>query len=114
MKDKDNVLFPRTAYKLFRLRKDGTLGPLFIGATIRVPVDQWVKAQAIRTKGFAYRPGWHCCAVPNAPHLSMTGRIWCEVSIMETEEHHRPASQGGLWYTAQKLRVNRIMVEGEE
>jgi hypothetical protein len=101
-----------TAYKLFRLRKDGTLGPLFIGQRIRVPVGIWVKAEAIRTKGFAFRPGWHCCAKPEAPHLSKRGRVWCDVSIKEYEAHQRPASQGGLWYTAYWLRVNEIIEEG--
>lgn len=101
-------------YKLFRLRKDGTLGPLFIGPTIRVPVGKWVKAKALRTPGFAYRPGWHACSAPNAPHLSKRGRVWCEVSLKKVKEHHRPASQGGLWFTAGWLRVERIIVEGEE
>jgi len=104
----------RNAYKLFSLRKDGTLGPLFIGKKIRVPFWRWIKAEAIRTPGFAFRPGWHCCATPEAPHLSKHGRVWCEVSIDGVKEHHRPASQGGLWFTAQWLRVERIIVEGEE
>lgn len=103
------------AYKLFRLRKDGTLGPLFIGASIRVPSDgTWVKFRAIRKKGFKFRPGWHACARPEAPHLSTRGRVWCEVSLAWATEHHRPESQGGLWYTAEYLRVERIIVEGEE
>jgi len=97
------------AYKLFRLRKDGTLGPLFINAQQRVPVGVWVKAQAHRTPGFAFRPGWHCCSTPNAPHLSKKGRVWCKVTIRGFKEHHRPASQGGLWYTAQWLRVEEIL-----
>ena len=96
------------AYKLFRLRKDGTLGPLFIGASMRVPVGRWVKAKALRTKGFAYRPGWHCCATPNAPHLSKKGRVWCKVTIRDFREHRRPEAQGGLWYTAQWLRVEQV------
>lgn len=97
------------AYKLFRLRKDGTLGPLFIGPRIRVPVGVWVKAKAIRTKGFAYRPGWHCCAQPYAPHLSLKGRVWCEVSVKGHRAHQRPAKQGGLWYTAKWLRVKCVI-----
>jgi hypothetical protein len=102
-----------TAYKLFRLRKDGTLGPLFIGVTIRVPIGQWVKARAIRTSGFAFRPGWHACSRPEAPHLSMRGRVWCEVSLKGVKEHRRPASQGGLWYTAQWLRIDEVIEEAD-
>ena len=101
-----------TAYKLFRIRKDGTLGPLFIGARIRVPVGRSVKAKAIRTKGFAFRPGWHCCSTLSAPRLSKKGRVWCDVSIEGVREHLRPAAQGGLWYTADWLRVNEIIEEG--
>ena len=97
------------AYKLFRLRKDGTLGPLFIDPRLRVPLGQWLPAKRVRTKGFAYRPGWHCCSTPSAPHLSKRGRVWCEVSITHETKHHRPAAQGGLWYTAGWLRVNRVM-----
>ena len=41
------------AYKLFRLRKDGTLGPLFIGQRIRVTVGEWQRARGIRTRGLA-------------------------------------------------------------
>lgn len=98
-----------SAYKLFRLRRDGTLGPLFIGRTIVVPVGKFVKAKAIRTKGFAFRPGWHACAAPKAPHLSKQGRVWCAVTLRGVKEHHRPESQGGLWYTAKQLRVERII-----
>jgi hypothetical protein len=101
-------------YKLFRLRKDGTLGPLFIGAKLRVPVGVWQEAQGIRVKGFAYRPGWHACAKPEAPHLSKRGRVWCEVSLKGVQAHHRPEAQGGLWYVCEWLRVERIIVEGEE
>ena len=102
------------AYKLFRLRKDGTLGPLFIGQRIRVTVGEWQHARGIRTRGFAYRPGWHACAAPNAPHLSTRGRVWWEVSLDgAVTRYNRPATQGGLWYTAQWLRVERILVDAQ-
>jgi hypothetical protein len=97
-----------SGFKLFRLRKDGTLGPLFIGQSIRVPVGTWMKARAIRTKGFAFRPGWHACSKPEAPHLSKVDRVWCEVSLKGIKEYVRPESQGGLWYTARWLRVDQI------
>lgn len=44
-------------YKLLRLRKDGTLGPLFINARMRIPVGKWLKAESHPTKGYALRPG---------------------------------------------------------
>lgn len=96
------------AYKLFTLRADGTLGPLFIGKQLRIPVGKWLKAQAIRTKGFKFRPGWHACN-KKAPHLSMRGRVWGRVSLRGVEKHERPASQGGLWYVAKQLRLDKIL-----
>ena len=99
------------AYKLFRLRKDGTLGPLFINAKQRIDAEcpEWLEGKAHRTKGFAFRPGWHCCSTPNAPHLHTKGRVWCEVQITNYKRHHRPQSQGGLWFTAKWMRVLRVM-----
>lgn len=58
-----------TAYKLFRVRKDGTIGPLFINRKLVVVPGQWMEAESHPTKGFALRPGWHCTLAPVAPHL---------------------------------------------
>lgn len=95
----------RKAYKLFRLRPDGSLGPLFIDRHLVVPVGEWLPAECHPTKGFAVRPGWHCTAKPEAPHLSPKGRVWCEVEIEEYRPVERPASQGGVWYLAERMRV---------
>ena len=97
------------AWKLLRVRKDGTLGPLFIDRKLVVPIGHWLKAKAVRTKGFAFRPGFHACSKPVAPHLSKRGRVWCEVSLRNATEHPRPESQGGLWYTAKEMKVERIL-----
>jgi hypothetical protein len=97
------------AYKLFTLRKDGSLGPLFINRKQRVEIYNLYEAESHPTKGFAIRPGWHCCAKPEAPHLSKKGRVWCKVIIDGVTEHQRPESQGGLWYTAKTLRVTEIL-----
>ena len=93
------------AYKLFRKRKNGTLGPLFINRKLVVERNKWLKAEPHKTKGFAFRPGWHCCSKPAAPHLSMKDRAWCEVEIREVKNIQRPESQGGLWYLANKLKL---------
>ena len=98
-----------TAYKLFRARKDGSLGPLFIDRKLIVPINRWIIAKAVPTKGFAFRPGFHCCAGPRAPHLSMKNRVWCEVRIKGFAEYQRPEAQGGLWYTAKRLKVVKCM-----
>jgi hypothetical protein len=93
------------AYKLFNKRKDGSLGPLFINRKQRIDVGVTYAAESHPTNGYAYRPGWHCCAEPTAPHLSKRSRVWCKVSIDDYTQHQRPSSQGGLWYTANKLTV---------
>lgn len=93
------------AYKLFRKRKNGTLGPLFINRKQIVDIGIEYAAEEHRTKGFAFRPGWHCCKEPLAPHLSKKDRVWCLVDIKDHTEHQRPASQGGVWYTANSLKV---------
>jgi len=93
------------AYKLFRKRRDNTYGPLFINRKQKVELMVWYNAEEHPTKGFAVRPGWHCCAEPHAPHLSKKDRVWCKVMITQYTEHQRPESQGGLWYTANKMKV---------
>ena len=93
------------AYKLLRKRRNGTLGPLFINARMRVPVGVWLPAEDHPTKGFAHRPGWHCTSGTSAPHLSMKGRVWCLVEIEDFVEIVRPKAQGGVWYLAQRMKV---------
>ena len=95
------------AFKLLRLRRDGSLGPLFINRRQRIPQGVWLDAEPHRTKGFAFRPGWHCCRIPHAPHLSEKGRVWCEVEIEDYQLLERPESQGGAWYLAQRMRLLR-------
>ena len=101
----------RVGYKLMSVRKDGSLGPLFINRRQRIPVGEWLHAEAHLTKGFAFRPGWHIMDVPVAPHLKKTAnRVWVQVEFEEdgAVEFTRPASQGGKWYLANKMRVVRV------
>ena len=93
------------AYKLFRQRKDGSIGPLFINAPLRIPIGKWLKAEDHPTKGFAHRPGWHCGKEPVAPHLKPGGRVWYKVEIGGYYEHHRPLHQGGTWLIANWMKV---------
>ena len=93
------------AYKLFRVRKDGTLGSLFINRADTIPVGKWVRSKLHRTEGFLPRQGWHCCAAPFAPHLSMKGRKWFKIEIKTATKHKRPEHQGGLWFTADWMMV---------
>ena len=83
----------RTGYKLFEMRDDGKLFPLFIDKKKETPINKWVHAEIIdHHPSFAHRPGWHLGALmPSAPWLmsadgtykSQRGkkfkRVWCEV-----------------------------------
>lgn len=96
-------------YKLFALHADGSLGPLFINKKRRLSVGTEYLAEDHPTAGYAHRPGWHICAEQNAPHLSKKGRVWARVEFEDFTEHHRPASQGGLWYTAGKMTILEVL-----
>lgn len=96
------------AYKLVKLRKDGSIGPLFMNARLRIPFDEWLEAGDHHKKGFAHRPGWHCCFKMEAPHLSEKGRVWCEVEVDDYSILERPESQGGKWILANKIKFKEI------
>jgi hypothetical protein len=93
------------AYKLFRLRKDGTIGPLFINKKLVIKLGEWMDAENHPTKGFQVRAGWHVMAKPEAPHLKLEGRAWYEVEVENFSEEIRPESQGGKWFLANRMRV---------
>lgn len=96
-------------YKLFRKRKDGSLGSLFINRRDKLQLRTWLKAESHPTKGYAVRPGWHCCLLPYAPHLKQNGdRIWKRVLAKDVELIERPFSQGGTWVLAKE-----IFIEGD-
>jgi hypothetical protein len=103
------------AYKLFKRRADGSLGPLFINARQRVPVGEWMQAEDHPTAGFAHRPGWHCTFEPVAPHLAKEPkhgpkRVWCRVEIAgNTRVYERPKLQGGSWVLAERMRVLEVI-----
>lgn len=97
------------AYKLMKLRKDGTLGSLFLNAKQAYPVGEWMQAENHKKKGFAERPGWHCTLIPSAPHLSTTGRVWVKVEVDDYATFDRPESQGGKWILANRIKIIEIM-----
>lgn len=86
----------KKGWKLFEMRDDGKLFPLFIGKTTETPMNEWVMAEIIEYHpSFAHRPGWHLGALmPSAPWLmgadgtykSQRGkrfrRVWCEVEYV--------------------------------
>jgi len=93
------------AYKLLKVRKDGSIGPLFINRSQRIPLGVWLQAEDHPTKGYAHRPGWHATSQPIAPHLSKKGRKWFKVEIKNAVSLKRPKSQGSLWWLAKEMKV---------
>lgn len=93
------------AYKLFRLRKDGSLGSLFINRKERIPIGKWLPAENHPTKGYTLRPRWHVTSKPVAPHLSEKDRIWMKISIKDYIELPRPEHLGGMWLLANWIKV---------
>ena len=109
------------AFKLLRLRADGTLGPLFVGRGLVLRVGETCSARAdLPHPGLAHRPGFHCTAEPRAPHIKLRlkngeRRVWCEVRLTGwVTPHMRPECQGGLWYTAEKMKIVRQLPRKEE
>ena len=97
-----------------RLRKDGSLGSLFINRKATIPIGEWLEAECIPTNGFAVRKGFHCCFEMNAPHLKMKlangeQRVWVECLVEDYETYDRPESQGNTWILANKMKVVRVI-----
>lgn len=63
-------------------------------------------AEPHQKKGYAFRPGWHCCEKPEAPHLygKPHERQWWVVEIKDYTKFERPENQGGTWYIANKIK----------
>lgn len=100
---------PIVAYKLFTLRKDKSLGPLFIDKKLRIPIGEWMIAESHLTKGFSFRPGFHTLLQMEAPHLKMMdNRVWAKVEIEEYEFFHRSEAYGGKWALANRMRVLEV------
>jgi hypothetical protein len=93
------------AYKLFRIRKDNTIGSLFINKKEKLPINKWLEAKSYPTKGFTLRPYWHCTLNPIAPHLTMKDRKWFKVEINNYIEMKRPLQQGGSWLLCKKIKI---------
>ena len=93
------------AYKLVKQRKNGTYGPLFINRKAVLPVNVWLPAEDHPTKGYAYRPGWHCTLEPKAPHLTEKGRVWVTVEVEDFQIYERPKNQGGEWILANWMKI---------
>lgn len=97
----------KKGWKLFEMRDDGRLFPLFIGKATETPMNEWVMAEIIEHHpNFAHRPGWHLGAlIPSAPWLmgadgtykSQRGkrfrRVWCEVEYVADVDYTNVVEQ---------------------
>jgi len=102
------------AYKLVRLKKDGTLGSLFIHRQDSLPLNTWLEALEYPTKNFKVRKGWHCTFKMNAPHLKIElangeKRTWVKVEVEDWYRYSRPESMGGAWILANRMMILEIM-----
>ncbi len=96
-------------YKLFKQRRDGSLGPLFINKRQRLQVGVAYPYEDHPTKGYAHRPGWHICERPEAPHLGTKGRVWAKVEFDPLARHTRPAHQGGVWWLGSTMTILEVL-----
>lgn len=92
-------------YKLFRKLKTGEITSLFINKKERLSYGVWYEAKECPTKGYKFRPYWHCVETPFAPHLSEKNRVWLRVEIGDFIEHKRPEHQGSNWYLAKRIKI---------
>ena len=92
-------------YKLFRKRLDGTYGPLFINRKQRLLPGVLYEAESHPTFGYTYRPYWHICSKPEAPHLTNKNRIWCKVEFDLHLSYIRPMCQGGVWHLGNTMTI---------
>ena len=95
----------RVAYKLLRVRRDKTLGPLFIHKQQVIPIGEWLEAHEYPTPGFTVRKGWHTCAEPRAAHLTVKGRRWMKVEVADYKKLVGPQFQGKAWLLANWMKV---------
>lgn len=101
-------------YKVFRLKRNGELGPLFINRQQDVPKGVWLTAEDHPTPGYAHRPGWHATEEMHAPHLKMhlaSGevRVWVRVLLRGVKRYQRPDAQGREWILARELKVLEVL-----
>ena len=124
-------------YKLFEQDSMGNLYPLFIGKKEIMPIDEWIKAKILPTKGFAVRPGLHIGQICSAPWLmSADGtyksqrskywkRVWVEVEYIadfdyseEVEQLPKKCFQDKLpengFYKFKETGCNRIWIIADQ
>ena len=93
------------AFKLFRLKANGSITSLFCNKSRELPIGEWMGAEIHPTKDLKVRPFWHCTTQPFAPHLTERGRVWMIIEMDGYVEMIRPKSQGEKWYLASNIKI---------
>jgi hypothetical protein len=96
-------------YKLFRKRKDGTYGTLFINTKLRMIKGVVYQEEDHPTKGFAHRMGWHILPRQESNRLAVKthwcNRVWCTVEFEYKDTIYKPESQGGMVYIGSTIKI---------
>ena len=67
------------AYKLFRVRRDGSLGSLFINKSAILPMNKWIVAEDHKTKGYKHRPGCYIdVPIDEAIRRYLSDKLYCQ------------------------------------
>ena len=125
----------RTAFKQFRIDKNGELHPLFVYAKETIPIGVWLEAKEgprtdngkVKSKlgPLAYRPGWHMSEAPYAPHIGVkeNGKVsymrddtvWALCEFDDTNDYTMEARNNGTRngrVNLQKSCLDRIPKNG--
>ena len=105
------------AYKMVRIRKDATLGPMFVGCEEVFPVGSWITAHTnykrkldkvySKLGWLKFRPGFHFAELPYAPHIGIKDKdgvikwmhddtVWVECEVSDEIDYTLEARQNGL------------------
>jgi hypothetical protein len=92
------------------VRRDGTLGSLFVDRKSTIPVGRWLYAKLKPTPGLKPRKGFHSLLKPVEPHLktdlkSGERRRWFVCQALDYETIVRPEAQGGTWVVSERLKI---------
>ena len=123
------------AYKMCKKRKDGTLGPMFVGTDEVFPIGVWITAQMnfkrkldkvySKLGWLKFRPGLHFAEIPYAPHIGIKENgaikymhddvVWCECEITDEIDYTTEAHEHGIRngrYDSKKACLDFIPANG--
>ena len=94
------------AYKIFKVRKDGSLGSLYCDTKAKYYLDKWYRSSPYYHPKLKFRPGFHATLKPYAPHIKIKkNRAWYKIDVEDYTFFDRPACQGGKWLVCKKMKI---------